>query len=184
MLIDSADRGRKAETEEGFDAGAKLRSRLLGCAGDIGLQSLAPRLYGCAALRIQGSEGGSETLFGFGEDKINMNFDAAAKFLDAVAGSLLQERASFAGAGLKFQGDFLGHHLLMFRQTDELPIGYTSGEIFKFFGSAVHGLLEGGEILRSNFGRTRNGRSSRGLSKRGLSKFRAPSRGGRELRPA
>jgi hypothetical protein len=106
---------------------------------------------GRMALSIQGSEGGSETLFGFGEDKINMNFDAAPKLLECTVGGLLQERARFADASLEFQEDFLGRHLLLFHQTDEMAIGDTSSESFKFFGGAAHGLLDGGEVRRMNF---------------------------------
>ena len=47
---------------------------------------------------------------------------------------------------LEFQGDFLGQHLLLFRQTDQLAIGDASREIFEFIGSADYRLLDGGKI--------------------------------------
>jgi hypothetical protein len=94
------------------------------------------------------------TVFGFGEHEINMNFDAALKLLEGAVGGLVQERARFAGAGLEFKDDFLGHDLFLFHQTDKLAIGDTSSERFKFFGGTAHGLLDGREIQRSIAGST------------------------------
>jgi len=113
VLINGANSGHKTGIEEGFDARAKFNSGLFGSAGNIGFQSAAARFHGGAAFGIEGSEGRSDALFGFGEDEINLNFGAASKLLKGAVGSLLQENARFAGAGLEFQGDFLGHGLLL-----------------------------------------------------------------------
>jgi hypothetical protein len=151
MLIDGTNSGHKTGIEEGFDAGAKFHGGLLASMGDIGFQSAAARLNGGAAFGIERSEGGRGTLYGIGEDEINMNFDATPKLLEGAGGGLLQERVRFAGAGLEFQGDFLGHGLLLLHQTNELTVGDTSGGIFKFFRGLAHGLFDGGKILRTNF---------------------------------
>ena len=151
MLIDGTNSGHKTGIEEGFDAGAKFHGGLLASMGDIGFQSAAARLNGGAAFGIERSEGGRGTLYGIGEDEINMNFDATPKLLEGAGGGLLQERVRFAGAGLEFQGDFLGDGLLLLHQTDELTVGDTSGGSFKFFRGVAHGLFDGGKILWPNF---------------------------------
>jgi len=151
MLIDGANSGYKTGIEEGFDAGAKFHGGLLASMGDIGFQSAAARFNGGAAFGIERSEGGRGALYGISEDEINMNFDATPKLLEGAVGGLLQERVRFAGAGLEFQGDFLGHGLLLLHQTNELTVRDTSGGIFKFFRGLAHGLFDGGKILRPNF---------------------------------
>jgi len=151
VLIDGANSGHKTGIEEGFDARAKFHSGLRGSVGDIGFQSAAARLNGGAAIGVERSEGGSGTLYGIGEDEVNMNFDATPKLLEGAGGGLLQERVRFADAGLEFQGDFLGHGLLLLHQTDELTVRDTSGGSFKFFRGVAHGLFDGGKILRPKF---------------------------------
>src|SRR6266446_774701 len=90
MLIDGANSGYKTGIEEGFDAGAKFHGGLLASMGDIGFQSAAARFNGGAAFGIERSEGGRGTLYGIGEDEINMNFDATPKLFEGAVGGLLR----------------------------------------------------------------------------------------------
>src|SRR5258707_14573308 len=126
MLIDGANSGHKTGIEEGFDAGAKFHGGLLASVGDIGFQSAAARFNGGAAFGIERSEGGRGTLYGIGEDEINMNFAAKAKLLEGAVGGLLQERVRLAGGGLQFPGNLLGPRLLLLPPTKGLTVGGTS----------------------------------------------------------
>ena len=147
MLIHRTDSGYQAGIKESFDAGTKFHGGLLRSSRDIGFEYPAPSFHGRTAFGIQRSERRTDAIGGFGLNLVDLRLHAPAKIVEGAVGSLLQQRARFAGTGFEFQGSFLSNNLLLFHQADQLTVGDTRGDGFKFSFGVANGLFNRSKIL-------------------------------------